>query len=149
MFVFEPSIGTYHDLLKTLQVTPPTPFAEQDFLNMYFNHIYKPIPLTYNLVLAMLWRHPQNVNLDQVKVVHYCAAGSKPWRYSGKEENMQREDIKMLVKKWWDIYNDASLDYKPFSGTQVATDDTVDLQPFVQALSEVGQVQYVTAPSAA
>ena len=27
------------------------------------------------------------------------------------EENMEREDIKMLVKKWWDIYNDESLDY--------------------------------------
>lgn len=29
MFVFEPSITTYDDLLKTLSVTPPTPFAEQ------------------------------------------------------------------------------------------------------------------------
>ena len=38
--------------------------------------------------------------------------GSKPWRYTGKEENMQREDIKNLVKKWWDIYEDESLDYK-------------------------------------
>ena len=25
---------------------------------------------------------------------------------------MDREDIKLLVKKWWDIYNDESLDYK-------------------------------------
>lgn len=74
MFVFEPSIYTYHDLLETVKVTPPTTFAEQDFLNMYFKHIYKPIPLVYNLVLAMLWRHPENVELDKVKVVHYCAA---------------------------------------------------------------------------
>ncbi|PKA55574.1 Galactinol synthase 4 [Apostasia shenzhenica] len=56
-----------------------------DFLNMYFEKIYRPIPLIYNLVLAMLWRHPENVELDKVKVVHYCAAGSKPWRYTGKE----------------------------------------------------------------
>lgn len=41
---------------------------------MYFRDIYKPIPLVYNLVLAMLWRHPENVELDKVKVVHYCAA---------------------------------------------------------------------------
>ncbi|KHN43432.1 Glycogenin-2 [Glycine soja] len=151
MFVFEPSIATYHDLLKTVQVTTPTSFAEQDFLNMYFKDIYKPIPLNYNLVLAMLWRHPENVKLDQVKVVHYCAAGSKPWRYTGKEENMQREDIKMLVKKWWDIYNDASLDYKPLmSASEAPAPDGVDnIEPFVQALSEVGHVQYVTAPSAA
>lgn len=112
MFVFEPSKLTYDTLLETLMVTPPTAFAEQDLLNMFFNKVYKPIPLAYNLVLAMLWRHPENVDLDGVKVVHYCAAGSKPWRYTGKEENMDREDIKMLVKKWWDIYDDPSLDFK-------------------------------------
>ncbi|KAI3732482.1 hypothetical protein L1987_63687 [Smallanthus sonchifolius] len=106
MFVFEPSTSTYHDLINTLMVTPPTPFAEQDFLKIYFKDIYKPIPLVYNLVLAMLWRHPENVDLEQVKVVHYCAAGSKPWRFTGEEDNMQREAVNMLVRKWWDIYND-------------------------------------------
>ncbi|KAH9303379.1 hypothetical protein KI387_014962 [Taxus chinensis] len=85
---------------------------DRDFLNMYFQKMYKPIPLVYNLVLAMLWRHPENVDLDRVKVVHYCAAGSKPWRFTGKEENMEREDIKKLVNKWWEIYNDESLDFK-------------------------------------
>lgn len=43
---------------------------------MFFRDIYKPIPLDYNLVLAMLWRHPENVDLSRVKVVHYCAAVS-------------------------------------------------------------------------
>ncbi|CAK9322317.1 unnamed protein product [Citrullus colocynthis] len=148
MFVFEPNIVTYHDLLNTVKVTPPTPFAEQDFLNMYFRDVYKPIPLDFNLVLAMLWRHPENVDLNRVKVVHYCAAGSKPWRYTGKEENMQREDIKMLVNKWWDIYDDPSLDYKP-PPPPTADGDAIDTQPFISALSEAGPVHFVTAPSAA
>lgn len=129
MFVFEPSKLTYDTLIGTLRVTPPTAFAEQDLLNMFFNKVYKPIPLAYNLVLAMLWRHPENVDLDGVKVVHYCAAGSKPWRYTGKEENMDREDIKMLVKKWWDIYNDPSLDFK-----------SSDSMPDSEALSELQQM---------
>ena len=43
---------------------------------MYFKDKYKPIPNVYNLVLAMLWRHPENVELDKVQVVHYCAAVS-------------------------------------------------------------------------
>ncbi|KAI4310919.1 hypothetical protein MLD38_035864 [Melastoma candidum] len=111
MFVYEPNLSTYHDLLRTLEVTAPTPFAEQDFLNMYFRDKYVPIPNIYNLVLANLWRHPENVQLEKVKVVHYCAAGSKPWRYTGKEENMDREDIKELVKKWREIYEDETLDY--------------------------------------
>lgn len=45
----------------------------KDFLNMFFKDVYKPIPPEYNLILAMLWRHPENVELDKVKVVHYCA----------------------------------------------------------------------------
>ncbi|XP_030444847.1 galactinol synthase 2-like [Syzygium oleosum] len=148
MFVYEPSLDTYHDLLETLKITPPTPFAEQDFLNKYFKDIYKPIPNVYNLVLAMLWRHPENVKLEKVKVVHYCAAGSKPWRYMGEEENMDRDDIKMLVKKWWDIYDDESLDYKNI----VARDEAAKQSKwdrFLAALAEAGAFRFMTAPSAA
>ncbi|GLJ54905.1 hypothetical protein SUGI_1178860 [Cryptomeria japonica] len=75
-------------------LTTVTPVSLQDFLNMYFQKQYKPIRLAYNLVLAMLWRHPENVELDSVKVVHYCVVGSKPWRFTGEEENVEREDIK-------------------------------------------------------
>lgn len=139
MFVYEPNMATYHDLLQKLQVTEPTSFAEQDFLNMYFNDKYKPIPNVYNLVLAMLWRHPENVELEKVKVVHYCAAGSKPWRYTGVEENMQREDIKMLVKKWWDVYEDESLDYK----------QPVNANHLASAILEAYDLKVVPAPSAA
>ncbi|CAI0459566.1 unnamed protein product [Linum tenue] len=151
MFVYEPSLTIYDQLMKKLKVTPPTPFAEQDFLNMFFRDVYRPIPNVYNLVLAMLWRHPENVQLEKVKVVHYCAAGSKPWRYTGKEENMEREDIKMLVKKWWEIYEDESLDYGNWVGSEAAVVDpeAVNVQPFLAALSEAGVVHYVTAPSAA
>ena len=55
----------------------------------------------------------------------------------------------MLVKKWWDIYNDALLDYKKPSSETEGPVDGVDIEPFVQALSEVGQVHLVTAPTAA
>ncbi|KAL1208913.1 Galactinol synthase 10 [Cardamine amara subsp. amara] len=130
MLVFEPHLDTYEDLLRTVQVTTPTSFAEQDFLNMYFRNIYKPIPPTYNLVLAMLWRHPECIDLDKINVVHYCAKGSKPWRYTGEEENMDREDIKMLVKKWWEIYEDSSLDYKNFVKTE-----SDKLNPIIAALA--------------
>ena len=74
MFVHEPSLATAKALLDKLVVTDPTPFAEQDFLNMFFGDVYKPISNVYNLVLAMMWRHPENVELGKVKVVHYCAA---------------------------------------------------------------------------
>lgn len=56
----------------------------------------------------------------------------------------------MLVQKWWDIYNDSSLDYKKnLIGNGETQRNEVGREPFVQALSEVGRVRYVTAPSAA
>jgi inositol 3-alpha-galactosyltransferase len=62
---------------------------------------------------------------------------------------MQREDIKMLVKKWWDIYSDESLDSKKLVADCTTDAEPVNLQPFIAALSEAGAVQYVTATSAA
>ena len=100
----------------------------------------------------MLWRHPENIELEKAKVVHYCAAGSKPWRYTGKEENMDREDIKKLVTKWRDIYNDESLDYRNVVAcgeAEADEDEQTGLQPFLEALSEAGVVHYISAPSAA
>ncbi|KAK9675598.1 hypothetical protein RND81_11G018000 [Saponaria officinalis] len=146
MFVFEPSRVTYENLLQALQTTSPTPFAEQDFLNVFFRDVYKPIPPAYNLVLAMLWRHPENVELDKVKVVHYCAAGSKPWRYTGKEPNMDREDIKILVQQWKDIYNDKSLDYKLEDPIPEAEDFS---RPSIMAYMPEPKISYISAPSAA
>lgn len=56
---------------------------------------------------------------------------------------MEREDIRMLVKKWWDIYDDESLDYKNFASNFIA-------HPLIfKALSEAGVVDQNDAPSAA
>nr|AGT50333.1 galactinol synthase 5 [Populus trichocarpa] len=145
MCLFEPKLETYFDLLETLKVTTPTSFAEQDFLNMFFRDVYQPIPPVYNLVSAMLWRHPDKFDLDKVKVVHYCAAGAKPWRYTGKEENMDREDIKVLVKKWWEIYEDESLDFKNAT-VPVAQEKP---GPLIAALTEDGVGNHMNLPSAA
>jgi inositol 3-alpha-galactosyltransferase len=62
---------------------------------------------------------------------------------------MQREDIKMLVKKWWDVYSDESLDYKKGPGAADGEAEPVNMKPFLAALSEACTIQYVTAPSAA
>jgi inositol 3-alpha-galactosyltransferase len=90
MFVHEPSLATAKALLDKLVVTDPTPFAEQDFLNMFFRDVYKPISNVHNLVLAMLWRHPENVELGKVKAVHYCAAVRHPCHRSHTYDQNRR-----------------------------------------------------------
>ncbi|KAK1369034.1 hypothetical protein POM88_035126 [Heracleum sosnowskyi] len=42
------------------------------------------------------------------------AVVSKPWKYAGKEEHMDREDVKILVKKWWD----GKFEYASFRQTE-------------------------------
>ncbi|GMP85759.1 hypothetical protein CsSME_00038799 [Camellia sinensis var. sinensis] len=94
--------------------------------------MFKPIPVVYNLVLPILWYHAEIVELKKVKVVHYCAVGSKPWKYTGKEVNMDREDVKMLFAKWWDIYNDKLLDFNAEDSIPVRQKNI--LRPSIMAL---------------
>lgn len=61
---------------------------------------------------------------------------------------MEREDIKMLVKKWWDIYDDTSLDYKN-DGRVVKAEEHVKLPPFNSALSGTDDDDQRSVPSAA
>lgn len=74
-------------------------------------------------------------------------------RFTGQEENMEREDIKMLVEKWWDIYNDESLDYKNFHVHCGQKEDVhkkqQTLPQFFTELSEADVLQCGKAPSAA
>ena len=53
---------------------------------------------------------------------------------------MEREDTQMLVRKWWDIYNDKSLDY---------INSSANGQPLRAALLEAGVIHYIAAPLAA
>lgn len=64
---------------------------------------------------------------------------------------MEREDIKMLVKKWWEVYDDESLDYKNTVASEEAAAGSGQggLQSFLAALAKAVGVPYITAPSAA
>lgn len=60
---------------------------------------------------------------------------------------MEREDIKMLVNKWWDIYNDSSLDFNA-EESEVSEENTFSLPSIMAAVPEP-TVSYIPAPSAA
>lgn len=65
------------------------------------------------------------------------------------EANMDREDIKMLVKKWWDIYDDESLDLKPESSVEEAAEEGMQSSPLIMGSMPEPAVSYIPAPSAA
>lgn len=68
---------------------------------------------------------------------------------------MERKDIKMLVEKWWDIYNDESLDYKNINVRSKQEEEDVHrkqqttMSQFFTDSSEAGVFHYAKAPSAA
>lgn len=66
---------------------------------------------------------------------------------------MEREDIKMLIEKWWDIYNDDSLDYNNVNVHCGKEEDVHKKQhtltQFFTELSEAGVLHCANAPSAA
>ena len=64
---------------------------------------------------------------------------------------MEMEDIKMLVKNWWEIYEDPSLDFNYSDDVIVKAENerTVKLGPFVAALADAGTDIQRSAPSAA
>ena len=53
----------------------------------------------------------------------------------------------MLVKKWWEVYEDESLDYQNVIKSQTKQD--TKLTPLMSVLSEPEVVSHITAPSAA
>ncbi|GFY91579.1 galactinol synthase 1 [Actinidia rufa] len=154
MFVFEPSRLTYESLLETLKITTPTPFAEQvgDHAEQISSTCSsKTCTNPFLSSTTLFWQcygaTPRIVELEKVKVVHYCAAGSKPWKYTGKEDNMEREDIKVLVAKWWNIYDDESLDFKPENSVPEGS-ETFSKPSIMPSIPELA-VSYIPAPSAA
>lgn len=59
---------------------------------------------------------------------------------------MEREDIKELVRKWWEIYEDETLDYK----TSLKDHDEKSSQDaLLTAMCEAGLVPIRPAPRAA
>lgn len=68
---------------------------------------------------------------------------------------MERQDIKMLVEKWWDIYNDETLDYKNINVRSKQEEEEVrrkqqtTMPQFFTDSSEAGVLYYAKAPSAA
>jgi len=74
-------------------------FAEQDFLNGYFNGRWRPLPYIYNAQKRIKYHHPNLWDLQHIAVIHYV--DDKPWNNPHSPENMAYQDI---VEYWWRVY---------------------------------------------
>ena len=60
---------------------------------------------------------------------------------------MDREDIKKLVARWWEIYNNESLDFK--GENSVPGEETLSRSSILSSNPEPPAISYIPAPSAA
>ncbi|GKV01498.1 hypothetical protein SLEP1_g14048 [Rubroshorea leprosula] len=67
------------------------------------------LPEYNHRALTMLQNHKENIDLDEVRVIHYCTPELKPWRFTPTGVNVDIELVKKLKDKWLCIFHDESL----------------------------------------
>ena len=98
--VLTPDQAVFADLVaKLAEVTDLSryPFAEQDFLNEYYDQRWQPLPYVYNALKTLPFQHPAMWDASAVKNIHYII--DKPW-----EKALDPADRYYAVNKlWWDV----------------------------------------------
>jgi len=98
VFVTEPSITTFNDMLSKVPTLYTYDGADQGFLNEYFTS-WKLLSFYYN-ALQNHWINDRNAwVMERLKVIHYVKY--KPWEIQ-PETNPQVNDLHQI---WWRYYN--------------------------------------------
>ncbi|KAL4534618.1 hypothetical protein Ndes2526B_g05553 [Nannochloris sp. 'desiccata'] len=102
MLIFSPSIALFKSFTQALSsgTCPIQGYAEQDFLNHYFQHTWQPLSTSFNLQKGIRWHHPELWFPEEAAIIHYTDC--KPWHGRDHPENV---DYSEIVTWWWDTYN--------------------------------------------
>ena len=83
LLVLEPDEAVFGDMLKTLAEVDDLsryPFAEQDFLNEYYDGRWLPLPYVYNALKTLPFVHPSLWDPAAVKNIHFIIDKPGPQR---------------------------------------------------------------------
>eukprot|EP00897_Mesotaenium_endlicherianum_P010189 jgi/Mesen1/9199/ME000591S08530 len=105
LLVLHPSKGVFEEMMERLETYTQTTLAEQDFLNAFFDGDFVVVPHKYNLLLHLLWLHPEKVGLDEAVNIHFCVLGSKPWAFDPTAEHMHHKEVHALQNCWERVYH--------------------------------------------
>ncbi|MDQ2756893.1 MAG: glycosyltransferase family 8 protein [Actinomycetota bacterium] len=98
--VLAPDDAVYEQMLQQLaQLDDLTsyPFAEQDFLNEFYEGRWVPMPYIYNALKTLAFQHPSLWDLADVKNIHYII--DKPW-----QAPLDEGDRYFFVNRlWWHV----------------------------------------------
>jgi lipopolysaccharide biosynthesis glycosyltransferase len=80
LLVLTPDEAVFADFVQRLAAVQDLsryPFAEQDFLNEYYDRRWQPLPYIYNALKTLPFQHPSLWDQAAVKNIHYII--DKPW----------------------------------------------------------------------
>jgi inositol 3-alpha-galactosyltransferase len=102
MFIFAPSIAQFNNFPQILSsgTCPIQGYAEQDFLNYYFQDTWQPLSTLFNLQKGIRGHHPELWYPEEAAIIHFTDC--KPWHGRDHPENV---DYIEIVTWWWDVYN--------------------------------------------
>jgi alpha-N-acetylglucosamine transferase len=100
LLVLAPDEAVFSELVGTLGAVGDLsryPFAEQDFLNEYYDQRWTPLPYIYNALKTLPQQHPSMWDGAAVKNIHYII--DKPWEKPLDPADRYFE----LNRLWWDV----------------------------------------------
>ncbi|KAG8450562.1 hypothetical protein GDO86_003003 [Hymenochirus boettgeri] len=118
VFVFRPSLETFHNLLHHAEQHGSFDGGDQGLLNSFFNNwatadISKHLPFIYNLSISSIYTYtPAFVQFgSDAKVVHFLGT-PKPWncrfnpqsRWIIEDESLSGHQHLSYLALWWEIY---------------------------------------------
>ncbi|WP_111766040.1 glycosyltransferase family 8 protein [Nakamurella deserti] len=98
--VLTPDLAVHGDMvsrLAALEDLSRYPFAEQDFLNEYYENRWEPLPYIYNALKTLPFQHPSMWNEPDVKNIHFII--DKPWQRTPAPGDRYHA----LHQLWWDV----------------------------------------------
>nr|AAI70536.1 LOC100126641 protein [Xenopus laevis] len=118
VFVFRPSLETFHKLLQFAEIHGSFDGGDQGLLNSFFSNwattdISKHLPFIYNLSISSVYTYkPAFLQFgSEAKVVHFLGT-PKPWnckynpqtRWIVEDESLSGNEHLSYLVLWWEIY---------------------------------------------
>lgn len=100
VFLYRPDLEVFKQMKEALNTWNITDFrfADQDFLNKFYENRWTRLAFEYNAVKLFMKSHPTIWDISQIKAVHFVI--SKPW----KLEDPGNTDYESINHLWWDAY---------------------------------------------
>jgi len=110
MFVFVPSMETYHRLLQVAETEGSFDGGDQGILNKFFPN-WQRVSFAYNMVASATYTYLPAYKAygSQVKLVHFLGA-QKPWHYSYNSSSGEvqtppgYQHLAPYLNSWWALY---------------------------------------------